>query len=173
MGNVERTALLFQMLCERYDGANALGKKATQKMFYFFERFGVDLNLRYGIHFYGPYSSKLDDQMYELESEGYISINTCGPTHIISRGKQRANQKALTAEEKAIVENVMDIFEHKSPLELEALSTMDYIANSILPPGETDEHIIEKFKQIKGTKFDQVMVEKTLEELKELNLIAS
>lgn len=173
MGNMEKTALLFQMLCEKYDGANSLGKKATQKMFYFFERFGIDLNLRYGIHFYGPYSSKLDDQMYELESEGYISINTSGLTHIISCGHHTAPQNVLTVDEIAIVEYVMQTFEHKSPLELEALSTMDYIAHSILPTDASDEQIIEKFKQIKGTKFEPNIINSSLEELKQLELIAS
>lgn len=174
MENVERTALLFQMLCEKYDGANALGKKAAQKMFYFFERFGVDLNLRYGIHFYGPYSAKLDDQMYELECEGYISINTNGPTHIISCGKNHIPKRnVLSNEEKKSVEYVMQVFEHKSPSELEALSTMDYIANSILSSGASDERIIEKFKQIKGTKFEYSQIIQTLKELKQLKLIAS
>lgn len=174
MDKMERTALLFEMLCDKYDGANALGKKAAQKMFYFFERLGIDLNLRYGIHFYGPYSAKLDDEMYELASEGYISINTNGPTHIISRGSLTVEKKdVLSDEEKKIVESVMEAFEHKSPLDLEALSTMDYIANSILQQGASDEEIISKFKEIKGTKFEDTVIEKTLEELKQLKLIAA
>ncbi len=46
MENMEKTAALFGMICGEYDGANSLGKKAAQKMFYFFERSGIDLNLR-------------------------------------------------------------------------------------------------------------------------------
>lgn len=173
MGNLEKTALLFQMLCDKYDGANALGKKASQKMFYFFERFGINLRLRYGIHFYGPYSSKLDDMMYELDCQGYISIDISGPTHIITGGSQKVSEELLTPEEIKVVDYVMQTFEHKSPMELEALSTMDYIATTLLPQGASDEEIVEKFKQIKGTKFEQNVIVNCLQELKEMKLIAS
>lgn len=148
-------------------------QESGPKMFYFFEREGIDLNLRYGIHFYGPYSSKLDDEMYVLESEGYISINTDGATHIISRGNRIVEREALSVREEEIVKYVMQIFGQKSPLDLEALSTMDYIANTILCPGASDDEIINKFKQIKGTKFTQSVTENTLKELRTLKLIAS
>lgn len=172
MKNMEKTAALFDILCGKYDGANSLGKKAAQKMFYFFERSGIDLNLRYGIHYYGPYSAKLDDEMYELESEGYIVINTSGPTHSISRGKKAVKKNALSNQEKETVQYILQKLEHKSPLELEALSTMDYIANSILPCEASDDARVHTFEQIKGTKFKQNAIRKALEELKQLNFIA-
>lgn len=170
MAKLEMMAELFQMLCKEYDGA-VLGKKATQKIFYFIERKGFGLNLRYGIHYYGPYSSKLDDIMYELESEGYLSINTNGPTHIINIGSREISGSSLNEEQQRIVKYVLDTFEHKSPLELEALSTMDYIANFILRGMAVDGEIIKKFKQIKGDKFDQAMIDSTLKELRELAFI--
>lgn len=46
MNNTKKYAFLFQMLCHNYDGADVLGKKASQKIFYFFERKGILLNLR-------------------------------------------------------------------------------------------------------------------------------
>ncbi len=172
MKNMDKTAALFEMLCGEYDGANFLGKKAAQKMFYFFERSGIELNLRYGIHYYGPYSAKLDDEMYELESEGYIVIDTSGPTHSISRGGRPAKRNALSDQEREKVQYILQKLEHKSPLELEALSTMDYIANFILPVEASDDARVDKFKQIKGTKFKQSAVIKALDELKELEFIA-
>lgn len=171
MNNTKRYALLFKMLCEEYDGAAVLGKKASQKMFYFFERKGINLNLRYGIHYYGPYSAKLDDAMYELESEGYISIDTSGPTHIIKLGSEVVPDTSLTAQEKEIAKGVLEVFEHRSPSELEALTTMDYIANFILSKEATEEDIISKFKEIKGTKFSQNTIDNTLRELEELELV--
>lgn len=171
MGRMEKYAELFELLCERFDDAD-FGKKAAQKMFYFFEREGISLNLRYGIHYYGPYSSKLDDAMYELAMNDYITIDTTGTTHVISAGTELVSEEALTGEEQAIAEYVIDKFAHKTPLELEALSTMDYVANSILKQGATDVDILEKFKEIKGSKFNQTMVDSTLKELKELELIA-
>lgn len=173
MENMEKTAALFEVLCEKYDGASTLGKKAAQKMFYFFERSGIDLNLRYGIHYYGPYSAKLDDEMYELESEGYIIVNTSGPTHSISLGSQSVKGNVLSDEEKKIAEHVMETFEHKTPLDLEALSTMDYIANSILSADASDEERVNKFKQIKGIKFEYSVIENVLKELKKFKFIAA
>lgn len=171
MANVEKMAILFKMLCEEYDGADVLGKKAAQKMFYFMEREGLDLNLRYSIHYYGPYSAKLDDVMYTLESDGYISINATGRTHSICMGSESTSD-CLTQEEKAVVKKVLCTFEHKPPMELEALSTMDYIANFILPKNSTQEDIINKFKEIKGSKFDTDTITETLKELEQLNLVA-
>ncbi len=173
MENAKKIAKLFEMLCQEYDGASSLGKKAAQKMFYFFERSGMNLHLRYGIHYYGPYSSKLDDEMYELECEGYITMNTSGPTHVIGCGQYKVEVEALTDEEVQIAENVISTFAHKSPLELEALSTMDYIVHSILSSEATDQEIIDMFMQVKGTKFEQDVIEKTLMELKQLKFIAA
>lgn len=168
---LERYAELFEMICKNFDGAN-LGKKVAQKMFYFFERRGIQLNLRYGIHYYGPYSAKLDNTMHVLESEDYISIDTSGSTHIISMGTNSVKEEALTSEEKDLAEAVIAAFAHKSPLELEALATMDYVANTILEsPSKTE--IICAFKKIKGDKFNDTMIDITLNELKTLNLIAA
>ena len=75
MANIRKYAQLFDLIHNSFDGAQ-LGKKVSQKMFYFFERKGIALNLRYGIHYYGPYSSKLDNTLHVLESEDYIKINT-------------------------------------------------------------------------------------------------
>lgn len=63
-------------------------------------------------------------------------------------------------------------FAHKSPYELEALATMDYVANSILPKGSSDKKIIEKFTEIKGNKFPPEMIQTTIQELRSLQYIA-
>jgi hypothetical protein len=65
------------------------------------------------------------------------------------------------------------IFSHKTPLELEALATMDFIANSILEKNASDETIISKFKEIKGDKFNNTLIQSVLSELKRLQLIAA
>ncbi|MCM1325853.1 MAG: hypothetical protein NC094_07545 [Bacteroidales bacterium] len=172
MENTKKIAVLFKMVCEGYKGADALGKKAAQKIFYFFERAGLNLNLRYGIHYYGPYSAKLDDIMYELESEGYLTIDISQRTHVIHYGSENMSEDVLNAEERKIAEHILNIFGGKQPMELEALSTMDYIMHSLLPATATDQDIISKFKQIKATKFEQNVIDHTLLELKELKLTA-
>lgn len=171
MENTNKCAALFELLCENYDGSD-LGKKASQKLFYFFERNGIRLNLRYGIHYYGPYSAKLDDVMYELESEGYIAIDTSKATHVISAGTKEVSKDCLTEGERKIAMDVMKQFKHKSPMELEALTTMDYIAKVILSAEAGKQDIIAKFKEIKGTKFTEDMIEESFEELCSLKLIS-
>ena len=171
MDSINKLADLFVILCNKYD--HELGKKVTQKMFYFFERKGINLNLRYGIHFFGPYSSKLDNAMHMLEWDGVISINTSGITHTISLGDTPIEDTAITGEEEAIASYVIETFQSKTPYELEALATMDYIANSMLGGVYTDELIIEKFIEVKGDKFKQPIINKTLGELKTLGFIAA
>ena len=106
MENIRVYAQLFDMLCNCFDGAK-LGKKAAQKMFYFFERKGIDLNLRYGIHYYGPYSAKLDNTLHILESEDFIEINTSSSTHVISM-KEDVPVDALSEEQRQIATTVIE-----------------------------------------------------------------
>lgn len=171
MESLAEYAKLLEILSQKFEGAD-FGKKVTQKMFYFFCRKGMPLNLRYGIHYYGPYSSKLDTILHILESYDYININTSGRTHIISLGSHKVDDTALDTCETRIAEQVISEFAHKSPYELEALATMDYVANSILPGGSSDEKIIEKFTEIKGSKFSPEMIQATIQELRALQYIA-
>lgn len=170
MGNNEKLVQLFGMLCNEFNDT-PLGKKVTQKMFYFFERKGIPLNLRYGIHFYGPYSNKLDNAMHYLESEDYICIDTTGITHVITLGNNKINNDVLSDEETKIAKEVLNYFSEKTPLELEALATMDYIANSLLKTNN-EEVIIKSFKLIKGDKFNDTIIEKSFNTLKDLKFIS-
>lgn len=171
MENLEKYAELFAMICNNFDGGS-IGKKVSQKLFYFFERMGIELNLRYCIHFYGPYSSRLDNMMHILESEDYISINDDMSTHIISLSNSTLEESTLDESEKEIAEKVIELFGHKTPLELEALATMDYVFNTILNKEADDEKIISTFKDIKGTKFNDTIISNTISELKRISLIA-
>ena len=67
---------------------------------------------------------------------------------------------------------VLATFEHKSAMELEALSTMDYVANSLLGEFATESDIKRKFKEIKGSKFNDTVIRNTYQELVDLKLIA-
>ena len=169
MKNINEVTRLFEIVCVKFDGA-PIGKKVVQKLFYFFERKGIQLNLRYGIHFYGPYSAKLDNIMHILESEDYISINTDGHTHIVSMGKRVKDCSLLSDQEKCYAEFVMEHFGHKSSLELEALATMDYVANYINRCGDKKETVA-SFKKIKGNKFNDDMIEEAYDLLKQLCFI--
>ena len=101
----EKHAYLFELICNKFDGAE-LGKKAAQKLFYFFERQGITLNLRYGIHYYGPYSEKLDNIMYYLESENVINIDDSGRTPAIRVFKRLGLIHALPVMGQMMIKNV-------------------------------------------------------------------
>lgn len=141
-------------------------------MFYFFERSGIQLNLRYGIHYYGPYSSRLDNYMHMLENENFINIDTSKNTHVISMGDFVSETDMLLKEETEKAQFVIDNFSKKTPLQLEALATMDYVANYILSSNPSKEDVIDKFKEIKGNKFSQEEMNNSYKILKDLNFIA-
>lgn len=165
----ERIEYLFKLLCDEYKGA-ALGKKASQKLFYFFEREGIKLNLRYGIHYYGPYSSKLSDMMDSLENDGIISIDDNDMTHII-RWIGTEEKLSCWPEDEKIARKVIDEFGNKSPLDLEGLSTMDFIANVTFDKKGNENELVDRFLTIKGEKFSKKEAKSYLQELKRLSLV--
>lgn len=171
MSNLEKCAELLDILSKNFSGGK-LGKKAVQKMFYFFERKGIQLNLRYGIHYYGPYSSKLDNITRELENEDIIKIDTSGQTHLITMKSSDNIPNVLTKEELKNADFVIQSFAKKSPMQLEALATMDYVANKILYNGASDNEIKMKFKEIKGTKFTEKEISESLGLLHQLKFVS-
>ncbi len=175
MENLAKLAEMMQMISQIYSGSSGsekLGKKVVQKMFYFFERSGVQLNLRYGIHYYGPYSSRLDNYLHILEDMDYIKIDISGKTHKISPGDVKLNEEALTESEKNTVETVAKNFSQKTPLQMEALATMDYVSHFIFSDKPLEKEIKDKFREIKGTKFNESEISEAYNTLKKLKFIA-
>lgn len=170
MYNLNKCAELLDILSKNFSGGK-LGKKVVQKMFYFFERKGIQLHLRYGIHYYGPYSSKLDNITRELEDEDVINIDTSGQTHIITVKTKDNFQDVLTDEELQYADFVIQNFAEKTPMQLEALATMDYVADKILLKGASDNEIKKKFKEIKGNKFNEKEISEALDLLHQLNFV--
>lgn len=167
MVNENKYSAVIDMICE----VRTPGKKTLQKLMYLMERRGLELNLNYGIHFYGPYSSKLDDMLHFLEAQDIIAIDTSGSTHKISI-LQKAAECTLSAGEKEAAQYVLEHFADYSPMELEAMTTLDYVANVMLK-GEADEStIIRDVIKIKGSKFSEEELKKDLELLKKTGYVA-
>lgn len=148
MTNFETNSIIISQICKTTEP----GKKMLQKLMYLIERKGVDLDLNYSIHFFGPYSSKLDDMMHILESYDELSIDTSGSTHIIRLGDNPISGR-LGDEDQQKVDYVLNHFIEKTAHELEAITTLDYVATVMFKGKGTDQQIIDKVKQIKGTKF--------------------
>lgn len=172
MENLTKLAKMVQMVSQIYSGSDKLGKKVVQKMFYFFERSGVQLNLRYGIHYYGTYSSRLDNYLHILEDMDYIKIDNSGKTHQISSGDVKLSEDALVESEKQTVEIVINNLFQKTPLQMDALATMDYVSHYIFSDHAYETDIKNKFKEIKGTKFNEAEISETYKTLQELKFIA-
>lgn len=151
------------------------GKKAVQKLFYLIERKGVELDLDYKIHFFGPYSSRLDNSLYLMQSLDLIDINTEGRTHEIKILKENISDfeyDRLNPKEEVIVDFVLNNFATKSPLELEIISTLDYVALAESKKQKIDENeIINDVIEIKGSKFGKEQLEFGLEILKQYGYI--
>ncbi len=170
MDNLANYAQVLKNICEN----RTLGKKAVQKLMYLIERKGVDLELGYTIHFFGPYSSKLDNILHILQNEELIEINTQGVTHTISIKDVDFNMKHLSKDEKEKVAFVLDRFGNKTALELEGITTLDFVARSLEPKGKVkvkDEEIIKEVVRIKGQKFSDEQLQSYLKELRELSFL--
>lgn len=167
MKMLEKYALLIGDIC--MDGQT--GKKKLQKLMYLIERKGVRLDLRYTIHFFGPYSSRLDQAVHILENEDRLIIDTSGKTHrIIMKGSV---QGTLLEKEENFVNEVRDVFFDKSPRELEALTTIDYVATFLLHGKATKKSVIDQVRRIKGKKFSREDLEQDYDFLIEQGYISA
>lgn len=148
---------------------NSPGKKQLQKLMYLMERYGIKMNLNYSIHFYGPYSSKLDYFLHEYESAGLLCINTSGTTHKIT---MTDTLEACLDENDTEIENyVLDNFSSFTAQELEALTTLDYVSHFMYKDSESKEQIIKLVKIIKGSKFSDDLLNQEYDILEEKKLI--
>lgn len=166
MNSLDMNSIIINQICKQMEPE----KKKLQKLMYLISRKGVDLDLHYAIHYFGPYSSKLDNALHMLEHYDRISIDTGGSTHIIKCGNVSIEGN-LSQEDQQKVDVVLEKFSQKSADELEAITTVDYVANTMLKEQGTDEEIINKVEQIKGTKFTKEFLYEALAELQKQKYI--
>lgn len=166
MTSFERNSIIISQICDRIEP----GKKMLQKLMYLIDRQGVNLELNYSIHFFGPYSAKLNEMIHTLESYEKLTIDTSGVTHIIHKGNIPIVGQPSEGEQGKI-NFVLEHFSNKSAFELEAITTIDYVANKMLN-GSTDEaEIISKVKKIKGSKFSDAYLAESFQTLHRLHYI--
>lgn len=165
MTSFERNSIIISQICDEIEP----GKKMLQKLMYLIDRQGINLELNYSIHFFGPYSSKLDETIHILESYDKINIDTSGVTHIIHKGNIPINGQ-LSEKDQEKVNFVLTNFSKKSAFDLEAITTIDYVANKMLK-GSSEKEIISKVKKIKGSKFTEDRLEESFQTLKQFHYI--
>lgn len=165
MRELEKIAAILQKMST----LPSLGKKKVQKLMYLIERKGVDLSLDYTIHFYGPYSERLNEALHALEDQGIIRINSTGSTHLIEVREE--TDVAAIADDLTIITQVLDSLGEKTALDLEAITTLDYAAVFLLPKQASNSDIIREVKRIKGNKFSQTQLENDLQLLHSQNYL--
>lgn len=156
MKDLQTASAVIEQICV-YDEDAKIGKIMLQKLMYLMQRQGLDMKLSYSMHYYGPYSSDLYDLILIKNRLGELDIDTSSRTHVISIGSE-ARAGALKLDEQQIFCDVMQSFFGKTALELEGITTVDYVAHTTLRDSGTREQIIERTKRIKGTKFSDTVL---------------
>lgn len=158
MEHVDKSAVIISQICSR----TAPGKKMLQKLMYLIDRRGVSLGLNFGIHFFGPYSSLLENKVHNLERNDSLVVDTRGQTHTIRLGDIPI-KGSLDPTDQQAVDFVMDAFLGKTAFELEAITTLDYVAKEMLKDYSDRNKIIAKVKSIKGDKFSSKMLNSSID----------
>lgn len=105
-----------------------------------------------------------------MESNDRLVIDTSGVTHIIHKGIIPI-EGHLDIEDQEKTDFVIEHFSNKSALDMEAITTLDYVANKMLGGTKDEEEIISKVKKIKGSKFSEARLTENLHILKDLHYI--
>ena len=166
MTSFELNSVIISQICDKIEP----GKKMLQKLMYLIDRQGVNLELNYSIHFFGPYSEKLNEMIHTLESYEKLTIDTSGVTHIIHKGNVPIKGRPSEEEQKKI-DFVLEYFSNKSAFDLEAITTMDYVANKILKGCKDEAEIISRVKKIKGNKFSDTHLTESFQTLQQFHYI--
>ncbi len=158
---MNKVTYVLHALCK----VTAPGKKVVQKFIYLAERKGLYLGMDYCIHFYGPYSSDLDEYLHTLEASDVIKIDLSGNTHKLSV-LVTPDENPLSDAENIMLSELLNNFANKTPLDLEVLTTTDYVAHTMLKNNDlTTDAIVSLVKQIKGSKFSEQQISQSIKTL--------
>jgi len=142
------------------------GKKALQKLVYLIEKKGVDLGYDFSIHYYGPYSSALDDSINAMHLQGMVEIIPDGRNHRIclTELSDMMGNDTFSQTDKQIIQSVLESFGSMNAYELELITTTDFVARELFKLLEdcSDNDIIEGVKKIKGEKFSNEKIKEAI-----------
>ena len=92
MKNLEMDIIRLAFIQRIVDRRGDIGKTKIQKISYFLqEAVGIPLKYRFRMHYYGPYSDKLDNALSLSKSLGYIEVklDANGFRYHVTPGKMR------------------------------------------------------------------------------------
>ncbi|MCL2135078.1 MAG: hypothetical protein FWH37_05945 [Candidatus Bathyarchaeota archaeon] len=134
-------------------------KKKVQKIIYLIQESGEDLGFDYSIHFYGPYSEKLDSEIRYLYNRGDLNMDFTPRGHKLS-----VDNSLATPPVSSTTQEIIAYFRLKSPSDLELLATVLYIKRAI--PNANDKNILNNVLRIKGEKYSEIEINNSIKELK-------
>jgi uncharacterized protein YwgA len=165
---------IIDILSQRH----APGKKTLQKIVYLLERKGIDLGLDYSIHYYGPYSSRLDSAIYSLQMQGAIEIIPDGMTQRMNTTELGVElfsdwETSFNKEQIPIIRDVINRFGDCTARHLELITTTDFVFQNLAANRQlvTDESIIQGVLTIKGEKFSENEIKEAVAELRKEKLM--
>ena len=139
------------------------GKKMLQKLLYLVQAKGVNLNLGYGIHFYGPYSADLDSSIASLVADDIVRFEYKGYSHLMEINSKYEVSSTLESDDDDKLTEVIRKYKDKKPTELELITTTHYVKKHI--PTTDDESIIAGVKKIKAEKYSEAAIREAISEL--------
>lgn len=165
MKKEQRFAVIRYLVDELED----VGKTKMQKIVYFLQNaFGVPLDYVFGMHYFGPYSEKLDDDLVDMKLRGYVDIepDPGGYGYHIHAGSEAVeSMRNMTEEYLQQLSKTIDTFRSYSARDLELLGTLHF-ARQVAEQASTSD-IIDKVARLKP-RFEKSEIEQRYRVMEEL-----
>jgi uncharacterized protein len=149
---------------------NDLGKTQIQKLMFFTQYDGnVPLNYDYRIHYFGPYSEELDDDLINMKLNGYFEIlpDLTGYGYHVIPGKENiSNMDSNVQPFKEKIDLCIKKYGKLSVPKLEIMSTLHYVEYVAGINGGKDQ-IVGIVASLKP-RYSKAVIDKAYDELKTL-----
>lgn len=148
------------------DNLKAVGKIRMQKLIYFLQWiFHVPFGYDYKMHYYGPYSDELNDDLIAMQMSNNLEIEAAPSGygyHIIPGTEAVTTRDKILGEYSENMSKCLNEFDKFSPNELEILSTLHFV--KYIAGVSDEDKIIEKTSMLKPV-FRKVAIKKAYKEL--------
>ncbi|MFO7966521.1 MAG: DUF4065 domain-containing protein [Archaeoglobaceae archaeon] len=120
-----------------------VGKTTVQKIMYFLKRLGI-VDYEYTMHYYGPYSSEVENRLRQLESSNQLRISWNSDRGYFIRLSEEHSDINVDKEKKQSIDHIIENFYSKSAKELSLIATVLYFY-----PKLPENDIIESVRKLK------------------------
>lgn len=147
------------------------GKKAFQKLVYFAQVLGIPLGKAFKMHYYGPYSQEVADEMNELISKGVL--NNIPGSYSYCLSEQIVDKPTVPETYAAQFQELLDKFGGMSPRTLEIYATAHFIDFKLKNVNKIfdKERIIDEIKKAKSPKFNNQEILQAYNDLEKWDML--